>query len=57
MYKRDYSKEWEKEKERVTVVRAKVDKEKAKKFKERIEKDVKNISEFINEKIDEYLKQ
>ena len=57
MYKRDYSKEWEKEKERVTVVRAKVDKEKAKKFKERIEKDGKNISEFINEKIDEYLKQ
>ena len=55
MYVRNYSKEWEKEKERIALIRFKVEKEKAEKFKKKLEKENKTMSEFLKEKIDEYL--
>lgn len=55
MYIRNYSKEWEREKERITLIRFKVEKEKAEKFKRKLKKENKTMSEFLKEKIDEYL--
>lgn len=55
MYKRDYSREWELEKKRISLIRLKLEKEKAEKFREKLQKEGKNVSEFLKEKIDEFL--
>ena len=55
MYKRDYSREWELEKKRISLIRLKLEKEKAEKFKGKLQKEGKTMSEFLKEKIDEFL--
>lgn len=52
---RDYRKEYKKDMERDTFIRIRLHKEDAEKFKEKLESEHKTISEFLKEKINEYL--
>ena len=52
---RNYGREYEKDKARDTFIQFRIHKDKAERFKEKLRKENKTMSEFIKEKIDEYL--
>ena len=54
---RDYDREYELTKKRDVFIQFRIHKDEAQKFKEKLEKDGKTMSEFLKEKIDEYIKK
>lgn len=54
---RNYEKEAKWAKEKYCRIVTAVEKEKGEKFKEKLKKDNRSVSDFINEKIDEYMKK
>lgn len=56
-YKRNYKKEWEKEKETKVSRLIKIEKGLFEEFKNKLEQDNKTINGFVNEQIKKYLKQ
>lgn len=54
---RNYEKEAKWKKEKYCRILADIEKEKGEKFKEKLRKENRSVSDFINEKIDEYLKK
>ena len=56
-FKRDYKKEWEKEKETKVTRLVKFDKQLFEDFSEQLKKDNKTINGFVIEKVLEYLNE
>lgn len=54
---RNYEKEAKWAKEKYCRILADIEKEKGEKFKEKLRKENRSVSDFINEKIDEHLKK
>lgn len=54
---RNYEKEAKWAKDKYYRIHVALRKEKGEEFKEKLEKENKSVSDFINEKIDEYLKK
>lgn len=57
MNKRDYGKEYEKDKERDTRITIRIHKEEGEKFKNKLEKDGLQMSEFLKKCIENYINE
>lgn len=54
---RDYKREYETTKKRDSLIQFRIHKDEDKKFREKLEKEGKTISEFLKEKINEYINE